>query len=78
MHGTDFFRQGRDHDASKYTMSPPKLILAVCASAVVQGCTMYCSLGLFLANKLVRVGMIAKGAKKAILELSISGTYTIL
>lgn len=38
----------------------------------------YCSLASLPANKLVRPGVVAKGAEKSVLELSISSTYTIL
>lgn len=80
MHGTNF-QQGRQHDASKYTVSPPKLTLAVCASALVQGreaIVRYHSPGSLLTNKLVRAGVVAKGAEKSVLEISVSSTYTIL
>lgn len=81
MHGANFFWQDRQHDASKYTVSPLKLILAVCARAFVQGreaVLRYCRPGSLLAKKLVRAGVVTKGAEKSVLELSISSTYRVL
>lgn len=80
MGQTSSDRVGR-HDASKYAVCPLKVILAVCAHALVQGreaVFRYCSAGSLLANKPVRTGMVAKGAEESILELSISSAYTIL
>lgn len=76
MHGTNFWKD-RQHSASRNAVSSPDLILG-CLCCRHKAQAVFCSPGSLLPSKLVKAGVVAEGAEKAPLELSISSTFHTL